>query len=176
MGEPTVFRQPDQRTCGPSSLVVARALREPSYAAQVGSVDGFRTEVLALHRTVTGWTDRSGRLQLPWPRAIGTPPWAAAHDLAITLGRHCRTRRVAAETLTAATPDAPVVLFVGNRWSPRHVVLVTGCDEGRLRVYDPAAGRWLDVPLAALLARSTTIAGWDRAWFTVAPTAPRTAA
>jgi hypothetical protein len=176
VGELRVFRQPDQRTCGPSSLVVARALHDPSYAERVASADAFRTEVLALHRTVTGWTDRAGRLQLPWPRALGTPPWAAGHDLAVTVGRACRTRRVAADTLAAATPEAPVVLFVGNRWSPRHVVLVTGCADGVLRVYDPAAGRWVDVPLAALLSRSTKIAGWDRPWFTVAPTAPRTPA
>ena len=176
MGDLPVFRQPDQRTCGPSSLVVARALHEPSYAGRVGVVDGFRTEVLALHRTVTGWTDRTGRLQLPWPRAFGTPPWAAAHDLAATAGRPYRTRRVAAEALEAATPEAPVALYLGNRWSPRHVVLVAGCTDGMLRIYEPASGRWVDVPLAALVARKARLAGWDRPWFTVAPSAPRTPA
>lgn len=176
MGDLRVFAQPDRRTCGPSSLVVARALHDASYASTVGVADGFRTEVLALHRTVTGWTDRAGRLQVPWPRALGTAPWAAARDLATTTGTAYRWRRVSPDDLVAATPAAPVALYVGNRWSPRHVVLVTGCREGSLRVYEPASGRWVDVPLAALLARQARLAGWDRPWFSVAPRARRTPA
>ncbi|MFC5176084.1 hypothetical protein [Nocardioides taihuensis] len=176
MADLPVFAQPDRRTCGPSSLVVARALHEPSYAVRVGAAAGFRAEVLALHRRVTGWTDRTGRLQLPWPRALGTAPWAAARDLAATVGTPYRTGRVTADTLTAATPEAPVALYVGNRWSPRHVVLVTECREGTLRVYEPSSGRWVDLPLAALLGRRFRLAGWDRPWFSVAPRARRTPA
>ena len=36
-----------------------------------------------------------------------------------------------------------MALYLGNRWLPRHVVLVTGCREGVLRVYEPASGRWV---------------------------------
>ncbi|HMD11735.1 MAG TPA: hypothetical protein VKG90_05330, partial [Marmoricola sp.] len=103
-------------------------------------------------------------------------PWAAAHDLAATVGRPYRTRRVAAGELAAATPEEPVVLYLGNRWSPRHVVLVAGCTDGTLRIYEPASGRWVDVPLAAVVARRFTLAGGDRPWFTVAPSARRTPA
>ena len=44
--------QPDQRSCGPSSLVAARMLVDPVYAATMNP-HAFASEVLSLHRQVT---------------------------------------------------------------------------------------------------------------------------
>ncbi len=78
--------QPDQRSCGAAVLVAAELLRTPSYAALASTPGGFRTEVLSMHRRVTSAHDVSGRLQLPWPQALGTPPWAIARQLTGTTG------------------------------------------------------------------------------------------
>ncbi len=112
-------RQPDNRTCGPSCVVVAHHLDE-------GLPDpwpGFADEVQATHR----------RLNRIWPRALGTTPWAVASELG---GRMRRYRR---EQVLAALPR-PVPVYVGSRWLPRHVVLVLGERDGEPLVYDPARG------------------------------------
>jgi hypothetical protein len=84
------FRQPDQRSCGPSCLVVARMLADPEYAGATRA--RFDEEVLATHRRVTGSHPAVGALQLPWPRVLGTPPWAAAREMGRITGRSYRWR------------------------------------------------------------------------------------
>ena len=162
--------QPDQRSCGAAVLVVARALLDRGYAellvsgrhrgtglALPGSLgDRFRHEALAMHARVTGPVDAAGRLQVPWPRALGTPPWAVARQLSATGGSagsggaagsategavgggglpRVRHRVVPAwpdrgallDRIVAATAEGrPVPVYVGNRWAPRHVVLFLG--------------------------------------------------
>ena len=71
--------QPDQRSCGPSSLVAAHILLDPAYAA-TQNPHAFAGSVLDLHRQLTG-ASAFGRAQLPWPRALGTPPWAVARAM-----------------------------------------------------------------------------------------------
>ncbi len=156
--------QPDDRSCGAACLVVARALADPAYAAWVDADPRrWRTEVLATHRTVTGLRDH-GRWAAPWPRLLGTPPWALARRLALTDGRPRRTRwrPDLAEVRRVVAGGTPVALFVGSRTLPRHVLLAVGPDGDDVRVYDPARGTTL--PLAAALA-----AGWPRVWCAISP-------
>ena len=184
--------QPDQRSCGATVLVVARMLVDRGYAellatgrhpgtgfALPGSPAGrFRYEVLAMHQRVTGVVAATGHLQLPWPRALGTPPWAVAHQMSATgfppvehavhvaLGdRDAMVDRIVAATAARR----PVPVFVGNRWAPRHVVLVLGEVDGRLRCYEPAAGGLGDVDRRAFVTGRLALAGWDRPWFVVLP-------
>jgi len=182
--------QPDRRSCGAGVLVVARMLLDSGYAELVATgrhpvtgfvlpgalADRFRHEVLAMHRRVTGPVDAAGRLQLPWPRALGTPPWAVARQLSATgrppvrhsvitvgAGRDAVFDRVVA----AAAAGRPVPVYVGNRWAPRHVVLVVGVAPGRedrLRCYDPARGRVVEVEREAFVRGRLGLAGWDRPW------------
>jgi hypothetical protein len=71
----------------------------------------------------------------------------------------------------------PGLVFVGNRWLPRHVVLVIGsafevdsADVTRtLTVYEPSSGRVLTVPISDLVARHTALAGWTFTWAVIAP-------
>ena len=170
------LRQPDQRSCGAASLVVARMALDAAYAARVGPA-GFREEVLGLHRRVTGATDAAGRLQPPWPRALGTPPWAAARHLGAVSGtsyavRWARTGRGRAFDALAGSVagSRPAVLFVGDRWIPRHVVAVLGRGgEDGLRVYDPGPGVLVDVTRAGLAGGTLPFGRWDRPWFVVTP-------
>jgi len=170
------LRQPDQRSCGATVLVVAKLLTDPSYGRFVATPDAFREEVLAMHRRVTSLADVRGRLQLPWPRALGTPPWALAHQLEGSTGvEHgirflLEERETAYDDMVAATRHRrPVPLYVGNRWLPRHVVLVLGEVEHALRIYEPARGRLVDVSRAAFLAGTLELTGWDTPWFAVEP-------
>ena len=136
-----------------------------------------------MHRRVTSAADVRGRLQLPWPRALGTPPWAVAHQLAGSTGTEhdvrllLDDRETAYDDLVAATRHQhPVPLYVGNRWLPRHVVLVLGEVDRALRVYEPASGRLVDVPRAAFRTGTLELAGWDTPWFSVLPRGRRTPA
>ncbi len=86
-----------------------------------------------LHHRVTSPRDSRGRLQLPWPSMFGTPPWAAARQMAaITEASYgqklARTRRERAfDRIVAATGSGrPAPVFVGSKWLPRHVVLALG--------------------------------------------------
>ena len=107
--------QPDNRTCGPSVVVVLEGLPGPW--------PDFDERVLAMHRRLNRW----------WPRALGTTPWAVARRVG---GRVRRFRR---EEVIAALPT-PVPVYLGSRWLPRHVVLALEYDDDSLRVYNPANG------------------------------------
>ncbi len=160
-----------------------KLLADPSYGALVATPDAFRTEVLDMHRRVTSLADVRGRPQLPWPRAIGTPPWAVARQLEGTTGiEHdilllLDERESAYDDIVAATAARlPVPLYVGSRWLPRHVVLVLGEVGRSLRIYEPSRGRLVDVTRASFLAGTLDLAGWDTPWFSVLPRARRTPA
>jgi hypothetical protein len=192
-----LFVQPDRRSCGAASMVVAKFLGDPDYRTEVsgGSLTNPRTvasdqalrerfaaETLAMHRRITGFSDATGRLQVPWPRKFGTPPWAVARQLSATpaddgtrtpyswhIARLSRTS--AYERLgDAAAAGRVAAIFVGSTWVPRHVVLVVDAAEsGALHVYDPARGRVSDLDRAAFADNHIDIAGWDVAWFVVTP-------
>jgi hypothetical protein len=170
--------QPDQRSCGPSCLVMARMLRDPAYADQVLAAGSWRNEVLAVHRRATAPVD-AGRVHPPWPRALGTPPWAVARLMRGWAGRpgaRYRSRLIVNRRETAYVAISRAVgrghlvpVFLGSRWLPRHVVLAVRRDPSGVWVYDPASGRVVPLPRDAFAAGRLSIAGWSRAWFAVLP-------
>jgi hypothetical protein len=166
--------QPDRRSCGAASLVMARRLVRPAYAALVGDQAVFAHETSTLHRRVTSLADTTGAWQVPWPRALGTPPWAVARELGILTGRPYAVRQVRLgrrvwPLLERATPQQPVAVFVGDRFLPRHVVLVTGTEAGGARTYEPSAGVDVVVSSGRWERGDLALAGWDRPWLVVSP-------
>lgn len=168
--------QPDQRSCGPSSLVAAHMLVDPAYAA-TQNPKAFATAVLALHRELTS-PSAFGRAQLPWPRALGTPPWAVARAMTSFTGLPYRTRVVRLggrsaefDVLWAAVAEGhPVPLYVGSTWLPRHVVLAVAPTADGVDVYNPTHGTVAELTRAAFEAgRLTTFGSWVRPWFAVPP-------
>jgi hypothetical protein len=158
-------------------------LLDPSYADAVrDATDGrFAADVLSTHRRATR-AIVAGRLQVPWPRALGTPPWAVARELSAVSGPGVPARRYgwkvslfrpdAGFVRAAAAVDTgrPVGLYVGNAWLPRHVVLAVGrASETSLWVYDPAKGARVEVTRASVESRSLVFGRWDRLWFDVSP-------
>ena len=139
-------------TCGSASLTVARMLVDPAFARWIvtgrpragGTIDG-RTEQARFadyERVVMSRTNAvvgaGGRLQLPWPRALGTPPWGALGELeagAATPGTRygLRVVRFAGPAALRGTyrhlvrvvgDGRPALLYVGDALTPRHVTLV----------------------------------------------------
>jgi hypothetical protein len=166
--------QPDQRSCGPSSLVAARILIDPAYAA-TQNPHAFAGSVLDLHRQLTG-ASAFGRAQLPWPRALGTPPWAVARAMGefshvrydtTLVPFHHRGRLF--DRLADAVADRPAPFYVGD-WIPRHVVLAVAPTDGGVEVYNPAHGTLAEMTRADFEAgRLTTFGRWARPWFVVLP-------
>jgi hypothetical protein len=154
---------------------MARRSVQPSYAERVCDQRVFARESLTLHRRITSMVDTSGGMQVPWLRAVGTPPWAAAREMRLITSAdyHVHPTLRGADAwrhVGGATQDRPVVVYVGNRVAPRHVVLVVSRpDEDHTWTYEPAAGsmvlvsrhRWVEGPVA--------LAGWNRPWFVIAP-------
>ena len=168
------LHQPDRRSCGAASLVMARRLVHPRYAGLVGDQGTFAHEVAALHRRLTSLADTSGRWQVPWLQAIGTPPWAVARELRLLTGvpyavHAVRLRRHVWSHLEAVDPQRPAAVFVGDRFLPRHVVLVTGARADRATTYEPASGRTLAVSRERWERDTLGLAGWDRPWLVISP-------
>ena len=153
---------------------MARRLVHPRYAAQVRDQATFAHEASTLHRRITSLADTAGGWQVPWPRAIGTPPWAVARELRLLTGvryvvRPVRLRRRVWPHLQQVTAGRPAAVFVGDRVLPRHVVLVTGVADGRARTYEPASGLVVHVGRDRWERGDLGLAGWDRPWFVISP-------
>jgi hypothetical protein len=189
-------------TCGSACLTVARMLVNPAFARWITTGQGPRADAppggteqerfAAYERVVMGRTNRllagGGRLNLPWPRSLGTPPWGARKELEFGASRQ-GTRyvvrllrahtggglRAAHARLVELVADGePALLYIGSVTLPRHVTLVLPGDGDRLLdVYDPATGQVTVLDEATFARRELGIAGWDVPWFTVLPDGTR---
>jgi hypothetical protein len=164
--------QPDQRSCGPSSLVAAHMVLDPTYRPASCS-----SEVLDLHRSLTS-PSYAGRAQLPWPRALGTPPWAVAHAMQSYAGVPYRTRvvrlgsrdAVFSAVVAALAAGRPCPLYVGSTWLPRHVVLAVEPSPQGVLVYNPGRGSINELTRESFVAGALKIFGrWTHPWFVVLP-------
>ena len=191
--------QQTNTTCGSASLTIARMLVNPAFARWIR--DGIRRDARegdppdpgteaerfgAYEQVVMSRTNAllgaGGRLQLPWPTALGTPPWGALKELEfgaadadarydVAWFRHRSRRgleRAYADLRDRVRVGRPALLYVGNAWLPRHVVLVmpaTGQQE--LDVYEPSVGRVVDLPSQAFVQRRLAIGGWHVPWAAV---------
>lgn len=141
----------------------------------------FAHETLAMHERVTGIATLDGGMQLPWPRVIGTPPWAVEHQLAMTSGPGLpptpyatlmvRWNTDLAAPIVRAGLDSgrPVAVFVGDAWLPRHVVLAVDVTGDSVGCYDPARGRVVAASTRAFDARRLPFGRWTTPWIIVAP-------
>ncbi|HPB73475.1 MAG TPA: hypothetical protein PLX71_10910 [Phycicoccus sp.] len=189
-------------SCGAACLTVARMLTDPLFASWVregtprlpGTPTGRTAaerfgayERLVMGRTNALSLSATGR-QPPWPRALGTPPWGAKHELEALTARRgtpyavillraepVAGLRVGYDRLARVIGEgAPALLYVGNAILPRHVVLVLPASAGgaggrELAVYDPASGLISALRADAFAERRLGLSGWDIPWATVQP-------
>lgn len=189
-------------TCGSACLTVARMLIDPLFAQWIqtgepqlpgaprGSTPGER--FAGYERVVMGRTNglswRSGRLNLPWPHLLGTPPWGARAELEFGAAR--RGTRYTVELLRTDSEESlrsgydrlvevvaegePGLLYVGSATLPRHVVLILPGDGDRIvDVYEPSSGQVRVLRRDEVIQHRLGIAGWDVAWMAVQPTGER---
>lgn len=187
------LRQRSSTTCGSASLLVARMLADPVYARWIllgvddrtgaASDEPVGTRFAAAEQTVK---DRTNAVlgptgpQAPWPRALGTPPWGAAHEMMRVTGLRHRARYVGPDSPAARTAAFDAVartvaagrtapLFVGDLAVPRHVVLAVGSDDEGLRVYEPASGDVVHLSREQYVRGGFVVAGWTVPWAVVVP-------
>lgn len=160
---PAGLRQPDAYSCGATSVVVARMLRDPAWAE----------EVQPRFAEVVQRTHRSFHL---WPRRLGTAFWSVAHHLHEIEGVRYTLRigylspgRAFDRLHDAATRGLFSVLYVGTRTLPRHVTLVVGADSTDLEVFDPADGAVRRVSREQFRRARIGLGGWPRVWSIVVP-------
>jgi len=162
---PAGLHQPDDVSCGATSVVVARMLRDAGYAAEVAP--RFGEAVLAMHRSFHGW-----------PRRLGTAFWSVAHHLRRIEGMrytlaiaYLAPGRAFDRLHATAGRGLLAALYVGTRLLPRHVTLVVGTDGAALRVFDPADGAVRTVTREQFTSHTIGLGGWPRSWSVVVPRA-----
>lgn len=189
-------------TCGSACLTVARMLVDPVFASWVstgephppGSPSGateaerFAAYERVVMRRTNGIVGAGGVPSLPWPRALGTPPWGAKHELEFGASRrgteyaldvlrgHDEYALVTAfdRLLDVVADGEPALLYIGNRLLPRHVVLILPGDGDRmLDVYDPATGRVGHLRRDTVVQHRIGLSGWDVPWLAVRPSGLR---
>ncbi len=189
-------------SCGSACLTVARMLVNPGFAHWMVTGEGPHHGVpdgadelerfAAYERVVMARTNRllpgGRRLNLPWPRAFGTPPWGALQELEYGASRRgtdyrlqvvrSHTRSALGEAydqlVTVVADGEPALLYVGHALLPRHVTLVLPGDGDRvLDVYDPSSGRVSQLDEESFVGRRLALSGWDVPWLTVQPTGAR---
>lgn len=139
----------------------------------------FAAYEASVHRRTNAAHDALGRRQLPWPRALGTPPWGLAAELSRLTGRRYRTEwlrrrpRAVVEQSLGLLParlaaDQPAAIYVGSPTLPRHVGLVVPEGEG-LAAYDPARGTVSPWPSSVGDAGRLGLGDWPVLWCRVSP-------
>lgn len=185
-------------TCGSACLTVARMLVNPAFARWITTGEGPRGDApagateqerfAAYERVVMARTNQlfagGRRLNLPWPRALGTPPWGARKELEFGAARTGTTyelrmvrqltpaglRTAHARLLDVVSEGEPALLYIGSATLPRHVTLVLPGDGDRvLDVYDPATGRVTLLDESRFAGRALGLSGWDVPWVAVQP-------
>ncbi len=167
--DPRSLRQPDQVSCGAASIIAARAVVDRWRPADPAA------EIHAEHRLLTSLHSRRDRMQMPWPRRFGTPPWAAANALSALTGERIATviarprPAIGYDVLVEQVRNRPAAVYIGNRWLPRHVVLAIGSVQNGtgMRVFDPSRGALVTVERERWEQHRVGVAGWSYFWFVV---------
>lgn len=198
--------QQSRVSCGAACLTVARMMIDPAltgWILQGRRGPGIATDTRSpnerfaeqerevLTRTNAMQRPRGSGWQVPWPTALGTPPWGALAELEhgssvpgtryqVGMLRGLRgsmLRHGLEHVMSRLQPGAPALLYVGNATLPRHVVLLYLHDaDPEPDLYDPSDGSVRPVPLGDLERSTGRISGWGCPWFAVYPRAQRRAA
>lgn len=165
------LRQRDGVTCGPTVAVVAGALLDHTYRAELLSPEGhtwFAAEQGRIHAAVN-------RI---WPRQLGITPAGMARALtdhsakrgvAYRWRRFRGTRDSLSDVRTAVAEGWPVAILIGERGIPRHWVLLVGEGPEVLECYEPSSGMVLPVEIEALRGARLTGLGFPRPFAFVLP-------
>lgn len=162
--------QRDAVSCGPAVAVLAGALLDPGYQANLQSPAWFDAEQVRVHAA-------ANRI---WPRALGTTPCGMARTISAHSDRYgvrygwrlSRRRDALADVRRAVTARWPVALLVGSDFPlaiPRHWVLIVDCEPETMHCYEPSSGGVRSVSVADLQDARLTGLGFPRPFALVLP-------
>ena len=205
-------RQSDQTTCGSSALSMLAAAGDPSLALWLATgrlvspapeeLSGAPLSALAalelappearfaaVQRVIKRRSNSGAALGLPWPSALGTPPWGAArvarfpgvrfHQRMLDDTDAADLRSVLAAVGAWVDRGVPVPLYSGGDtaggWStavPRHVVVAIGRSGSDLELWEPSVGAVQTVGVERLVASTAplpALGGWSHLMWAVLP-------
>ncbi|MFC6160193.1 hypothetical protein [Kribbella jiaozuonensis] len=140
-------QQPDDTSCGPMTILMARAMADPLYALYLTTGDStvradaaagqFQARLTAEEHRIHAETNRF------WPQRLGSTPLGMSNELnryADALGTHYRprlaNRSALADAADAAGNGHPVPVLIGD-WIPHHYILLIGRVGADLLYYEP---------------------------------------
>ncbi|OPX06947.1 hypothetical protein [Mycobacterium sp. AT1] len=160
------LRQRDGVTCGPTVALMAGALLDPGYRANLADPRWSDAEQGRVHAV-------ANRI---WPRTLGTTPWGMAKVVSVHSAAHrvrygwrlARPGDELADVERAVRARWPVAMLIGNV-IPRHWVLLVGCDGMAFDCYEPSSGEVRRVPTAAIPGAQLQVLGFPRPFAFVLP-------
>ena len=140
-------QQPDDTSCGPMTILMARAMSDPYYSLYLTTGDStdradaraeqFQARLTAEEHRIHAETNRF------WPQRLGSTPLGMSNELnryAGALGTRYESRLADRSALAAAADAAgngdSVPVLIGD-WIPRHYILLIGRAGGDLIYYEP---------------------------------------
>lgn len=153
-------QQSDQRTCGIAALAAFLARNDVQQqtnfirycSASAGDIARIQAD---LHKVAS-------RVGLPWPRALGTSPWALATLVTRATGRRYRivawNAGGASAAIRAWEAGQDVLIYTGERAVPRHVVMLLGrgsalagpATSDKATIFEPGNGTLIQISPAEL--------------------------
>ncbi|WP_022868705.1 hypothetical protein [Schaalia vaccimaxillae] len=176
-------RQVDATTCGIASLAVvaARAGKDSDY---------LRGDRQRIARTQVALHEVAARVGLPWPKSLGTSPWALARLARRATG--LRYKVVTGEKMGPAIDESlrnglDVFGYTGGSDKPfddlipRHVIAILAGDDGDAAgvysVFEPSSGQVFKVRARAVLESQEearpALGYWHRILFALTPVQER---
>ncbi|CAN5182058.1 hypothetical protein BH09ACT8_BH09ACT8_11270 [soil metagenome] len=162
---PIPLRQRDGVSCGPSVAIVAGALLDDDYRAELATADWFDAEQGRVHRAVNH----------VWPRFLGTTPAAVTraingHSRGVRYRwRLVRRRDRLLDVREALLLGRPVPMLVG-RFIPRHwVLLIDVVGTQALQCYEPSSGELRTVAAETIRDARLVGVGYPRVFAFVVP-------
>ena len=175
------LRQHDGTACGPTVAVVAGALLDPKYRAELLGRDSRTVDAAGQAWFVREQRRVHAEANRLWPRRLGTTPMGmadalSAHTAAYGVRYRLRAFRGRRDRLSDVLRDAtegwPVAMLIG-RFIPRHWVLIVGAASEVLQCYEPSSGEVRPVELTAVRQSRLTGLGYPRPFAFVVPDAHR---
>ncbi|MFD7159081.1 hypothetical protein ACFV9C_31105 [Kribbella sp. NPDC059898] len=172
-------QQPDDTSCGPMTILMARALADPLYALYLTTGDSTDRANAAAEQFQARLTAEEHRIHAEtnrfWPQRLGSTPLGISNELnryADALGTRYRARLAdrpaLAEAADAAGNGYPVPVLIGD-WIPRHYILLIGRAGADLLYYEPGYATVGSLNEQDFLHGKLAVIGFHRSYAVVTP-------